>query len=256
MGCNSSKPEKNSSTPGSFKESQNESKQKLTSEQLGNFKGSSSDIGSIDIEVSSSVNVNVSSKDSNHSDFGSECLSNHTTEPVSLVKSNNAENKQEEDRIIGAISKIQRQARRKRAMMAAHAEQQWKMFADLDTQDEAEMLHLAVFMQTLIDLVPSSPENGQSDLNANRLSDVTIDEELRSFSESNKDIDDDKENGIKLSEVVFIDGSKRIAGEEFNIPKGPLSPSLPKEIMEVYKKGGHLGRNSVVKILRAVYKVN
>ena len=31
----------------------------------------------------------------------------------------------------------------------------WKMFTDLDTQDEAETLELAVFMQTLVDLVPT-----------------------------------------------------------------------------------------------------
>jgi len=34
------------------------------------------------------------------------------------------------------------------------AELNWKIFSDLDTQDELEMLNLAVFMKTLIDTVP------------------------------------------------------------------------------------------------------
>ena len=39
------------------------------------------------------------------------------------------------------------------------AELSWKIFSDLDTQDELEMLNLAVFMKTLIDTVPSSTDH-------------------------------------------------------------------------------------------------
>lgn len=56
--------------------------------------------------------------------------------------------------VLLAVSKLQRVARRKKAYRALQLHQQWKLFSDLDTQDEAEMLNLAVFMQTLIEAIP------------------------------------------------------------------------------------------------------
>jgi serine/threonine-protein phosphatase with EF-hand domain len=65
-----------------------------------------------------------------------------------------------ESKTMMAITKIQRQARRNHALRAARAEIHWKLFAELDTKDEAEMLSLAVFMQTLMDLIAKEqPEN-------------------------------------------------------------------------------------------------
>ena len=56
--------------------------------------------------------------------------------------------------VLLAVSKLQRAARRKKAYRALQLHQQWKLFSDLDTQDEAEMLNLAMFMQTLIEAIP------------------------------------------------------------------------------------------------------
>jgi len=56
--------------------------------------------------------------------------------------------------VLLAVSKLQRAARRKKAYRALQLHQQWKLFSDLDTQDEAEMLNLAIFMQTLIEAIP------------------------------------------------------------------------------------------------------
>ena len=60
---------------------------------------------------------------------------------------------------LSAVKTIQRLARQKKALKTALAEHQWKIFADFDTRDEAEMLHLAVFMQSLLDNVPDADGN-------------------------------------------------------------------------------------------------
>lgn len=92
-----------------------------------------------------------------------------------------------------AISKIQRQARRKRAMKAAKAEQQWRLFAELDTQDEVEMLHLAVFMQTLLDLIPTmnKSNSGEPGDNSAKSSSSSVDrDELMLHLNSDSDSSD------------------------------------------------------------------
>eukprot|EP00981_Chlorochromonas_danica_P011473 scaffold4020_cov276-Ochromonas_danica.AAC.1 len=71
------------------------------------------------------------------------------------------ERKGRQETLDKAASRIQRQIRKTHSVRAAKAAQQWKLFADLDTQDEAEMLHLAVFMQTLIDTVPGVTKTDQ-----------------------------------------------------------------------------------------------
>jgi len=55
-----------------------------------------------------------------------------------------------------ASSTIQRASKK---FSQQQAELSWKIFSDLDTQDELEMLNLAVFMKTLIDTVPSSTDH-------------------------------------------------------------------------------------------------
>jgi len=129
-----------------------------------------------------------------------------------------------------AITKIQKQARRKKARKAAHSQQQWKMFADLDVQDEAEMLHLAVFMQTLIDIVPAASTSHQGTSNS-LMSDTPqkiefsggdgmsnpnsifnfnnsqLNSRLLNAENSDSDIESDKSEGIKLHEVVVVTGT-------------------------------------------------
>ena len=90
--------------------------------------------------------------------------------PMIMIGNNNNNNNDDDDDVAGfmelssdfkvnlmvllAVSKLQRAARRKKAYRALQLHQQWKLFSDLDTQDEAEMLNLAIFMQTLIEAIP------------------------------------------------------------------------------------------------------
>ena len=112
MGCSPSKPSKNpvmANSPVELKkqQQQQQSSTNLTSEYLNKFKGANSDNGSIDIEAASSINVNVSSRDSNYSDVGTEVTVNTTTMIKSTIITTNEE-QGEEEKIIGAIGKIQR----------------------------------------------------------------------------------------------------------------------------------------------------
>lgn len=135
-----------------------------------------------------------------------------------------------------AISKIQRQARRKKSVREAHTEQQWKMFANLDVQDEAEMLHLAVFMQTLIDLIPTSPRalNGLRSLNC-------ASSETNIIAESNSptiaaepglngtDYDNNDSEAEQTTEVVLVNSSRKRSksniddSDEYNINSATIT---------------------------------
>ena len=66
----------------------------------------------------------------------------------------------EEQIMRNAAAKIIKQHKRKKSTQAAQDAILWKMFCELDTQDEAETLELAVFMQTLLELVHSADSEG------------------------------------------------------------------------------------------------
>ena len=42
--------------------------------------------------------------------------------------------------------------------------------------------------------------------------------------------------------------------EDYELPKGHLSSTIAAEVVEVYRRGGRLGRDSVHKILRLGYR--
>ena len=135
-----------------------------------------------------------------------------------------------------AISKIQRQARRKKSVREAHTEQQWKMFANLDVQDEAEMLHLAVFMQTLIDLIPTSPRalNGLRSLNCASSETNTITESnspiLAAKLGTDNSIDDSEAE--QTTEVVLVNSSRKRSksniddSDEYNINSATITTGI------------------------------
>lgn len=153
-----------------------------------------------------------------------------------------------EERKLMAISKIQRQARRKSAMSAAKAEQQWKMFADLDTQDEAEMLHLAVFMQTLLDIVPG----------INKIDSGHLKRKLSCEEDGFKDLNEEDDVMISIDDINFnekqvssaLNGSEGIDYSHRDIDMGFVA-----DIISVFRKGGKLSKSTVMKILRRVYKI-
>lgn len=148
-----------------------------------------------------------------------------------------------------AASRIQRQARKKRAMKAANAETQWKLFADIDTQDEAEMLHLAVFMQTLIDTVPGAQKVDQEGLITQLRTDETVDQIK---SPSTRQINED-EGFIKLESIKMTE--KITDKDYFEIGNNEVTPAIAADIVEVYRSGGKLSRASIVKVLRRAYKL-
>lgn len=148
-----------------------------------------------------------------------------------------------------AVARIQNAARRKKALVAAQAHHQWKIFADLDTHDEAEMLHLAVFMQTLIETVPganSKPEKAHL---------------LQQFSEDEPVHDEPQRVTIRLGDVRY----KEVHSKNHSLSQNTLSEydlcdidmdqECVQEVIKIYSEGGRLSRNSVVKILRKVYKI-
>ena len=150
--------------------------------------------------------------------------------------------------VLMAVNRLQRNARKRKAMKVAHKEQQWKMFADLDTQDEAEMLHLAVFMQTLIDSVPGS--NTKADAQA------TIDT-LVSGNESDAEPEEDELKSIRLESIEITEGVGRSQrfDQEYELPSSRIDSAACAEIVNVLRHGGTIGRKTVVKILRRTYKL-
>lgn len=153
-----------------------------------------------------------------------------------------------------AANKIRRLAQRKKALQVAQAENQWKIFADLDTKDEAEMLHLAVFMQTLIDTVPGAAA-GRSEKSKLR--------EVLSVDENDPDVHKDELSTmtIKLGDVKYKEVHARHHSlstnnmKEYDLCDIDLDAECVQEVLNIYRLGGRLSRNSVVKILRKTYRL-
>eukprot|EP01031_Cornospumella_fuschlensis_P041199 gene41199-50274_t len=139
-----------------------------------------------------------------------------------------------------AASKIQRHARRTRAMRSALREQQWRLFADLDTQDEAEMLQLAVFMQTLIDTVPHAGGHGKG---------AGGGEALRSEETASPQAQLDGELHITLDSIQMSlpPSAKQPAGSEggvFEIGTREVDRDLAYDLVEAVRGGVRLSRAS------------
>lgn len=142
---------------------------------------------------------------------------------------------------ISSVKKIQRSVRRKIAMKRCDIEHQWKVFNDLHNCDEAEMLHLAFFMQTLMDKVPGADKWDSSRLVTN------LDE-------------DDPQTSIKLqvievSEEIELHGNKDYTN--FTIKNNKeIDEHVLAEIIEVYKRpNGALDSHLLNRILRRAYKI-
>eukprot|EP01041_Mallomonas_annulata_P005264 gene5264-10533_t len=136
---------------------------------------------------------------------------------------------------VRAALKIQRQARRRSAWRVAQSENQWKLFNDLDTRDEADMLGLAIFMQTLLDSVP-----GTGDL----------------VSTLQSDDDDEQTSGISIESIrISAAGGLSLGNcQDYDLPKGDLTTAVAMDIVQLYRTGGRLSLKSVQKILRVNYK--
>jgi len=130
-----------------------------------------------------------------------------------------------------------------KALKVAQREQQWKLFSDLDTQDEAEMLHLAVFMQTLIDSVAAT---GKESGFKSTLSDDDYEEEEEEKGFNAIDLDH-----ISIAETVGA-GNKDV---ELDLSGSKIDARMCEAIVECYRHGRKLSRKTIVKILRRAYKM-
>jgi diadenosine tetraphosphatase ApaH/serine/threonine PP2A family protein phosphatase/Ca2+-binding EF-hand superfamily protein len=139
-----------------------------------------------------------------------------------------------------AIKLIQRLARQKRAYRTAISEHQWKIFADFDTRDEAEMLHLAVFMQSLIDNIPDSAVNDQWESSG-----TNTDDNPDHFIEA---------NSINL-EIATISDHVHGDYKDYDVGKSNITKEVAMQIIEVYKKDGRLSVKLVMKLLRTAYRM-
>ena len=150
---------------------------------------------------------------------------------------------------LSAIKTIQRLARQKKALRAALAEHQWKIFADFDTRDEAEMLHLAVFMQSLLDNVPDADgairiggvDQQLSNLNINSNTDDADDVIIQADSRS-----------LEIAELAdCVHGNC----EDYDVGKANITKEVAMQVVEVYRKGGRLSVKLVMKLLRTAYRM-
>lgn len=142
--------------------------------------------------------------------------------------------------VIQAALKLQKQARRRRESKRLLKEMQWKLFAELDTQNESEMVHLAVFFQILIDYVPTT----------------TLFKPLKMSSRECLEIDQRESGGISL-ECIQLEDISHIHGDyqNYNIGKSPITIEMAAEIIEVYRRGGKLHTHTMMRILRSVYRL-
>lgn len=137
-----------------------------------------------------------------------------------------------------AAMRIQRQIRRKVAYKNAQSDNQWKLFSELDTRDEADMLTLANFMQTLLDTVPGTDlENS-----------LSAEDEDGSHLERGI-------SGISMDTIKISAATPQISNaNDFDLPKGDITLAVAADIVQVYRQGGKLSLKSVQKILRSNYK--
>jgi len=143
-------------------------------------------------------------------------------------------------RTLRQVQSFRRAPSKKRLSAGDH---QWKLFTDLDLQDEKEMLDLAVFLQTLVDFVPGL---GRTD--------------STKYLEGNEDdegdlIDDELQlKNIVITEVDLDD----FDGDPGNymLPKSDINFDICRTLVKLFKIGGRLNPKSIRKILRESYKLN
>ena len=152
---------------------------------------------------------------------------------------------------LSAVKTIQRLARQKKALKTALAEHQWKIFADFDTRDEAEMLHLAVFMQSLLDNVPDADGNKPGGMD-NALWENSTNNASSSIDDSEEVIIQADSRSLEIAELAdCVHGDCR----DYDIGKANITKEVAMQVVEVYRKGGRLSVKLVMKLLRTAYRM-
>ena len=130
-----------------------------------------------------------------------------------------------------------------------------QIFNDLDTQDEADMLNLASFMQTLLDWNTSANDTEVDSSPTQKA--LTLQDSDTEDHEGSK-VRLKRDGSIRTAQLnsVSVHSSHQVYGNsaDFSIPKGPLNSKVAQDIISVYKNKGHLSLKSIQKILRFSYK--
>jgi serine/threonine-protein phosphatase with EF-hands len=152
-----------------------------------------------------------------------------------------------------AIKIIQRLARQKKAFRSAIREHQWKIFADFDTRDEAEMLHLAVFMQSLLDNVPDADGKVAGNDTLWEGSGTSVDGASVDGSIDGSDILVEADS--KSLEIATIGDHVHGDYRDYDVGKSNITKEVAMQIIEVYRKDGRLSVKLVMKLLRTAYRM-
>ena len=155
-----------------------------------------------------------------------------------------------DDEESSAIRKIQKSLRRTKALDKANAENHWRFFAQVDTLEENETLQLTDFMRNLVKLVPGVKE-------------IQDEDELRSSAGGQAHIvlddiivEDDIHKQEREDTEREIGKLKVDPNSKFVMKKGPITSELPNSLKELFRPPniGHIESESLVKLLRKVYK--
>jgi serine/threonine-protein phosphatase with EF-hand domain len=153
------------------------------------------------------------------------------------------------EELANSAVKIQKLVRRKSSRTQLRIAVEWKIFNDIDLQDEAQMLMLANFMQTLLDTKLTDPEYTTS-----TKSPLEESASLQKMAETHQA---DPTLCVADINLSFNEGSTKMSGKNtmnFTIKKGPITVETVKDVLELYKKGGKLSQLSLQNILRQAYK--
>eukprot|EP00603_Paraphysomonas_imperforata_P002873 CAMPEP_0114426234 /NCGR_PEP_ID=MMETSP0103-20121206/7681_1 /TAXON_ID=37642 ORGANISM="Paraphysomonas imperforata, Strain PA2" /NCGR_SAMPLE_ID=MMETSP0103 /ASSEMBLY_ACC=CAM_ASM_000201 /LENGTH=849 /DNA_ID=CAMNT_0001595165 /DNA_START=186 /DNA_END=2735 /DNA_ORIENTATION=- len=157
-----------------------------------------------------------------------------------------------------AIVRMQKLFRQRKEWKRVIEEREWKIFNDLDTQDEADMLNLASFMQTLLDWNTQTNDDGSDNFDSpSQKALVQQDSDTEDYPSTAK-ARMKRDVSVRTAQLnsVSVHSSHQVYGnsDDFSIPKGPLNSKVAKDIISVYKNKGHLSLKSIQKILRFSYK--
>ena len=130
-----------------------------------------------------------------------------------------------------------------RQMMSdSMANEQWKLFTELDLHGEAEQIQLAGFLNSLVHAFDRRTERSL----IYQLEGLDGDEDEKEGSVG----------GLERPSAEKVTPCPAPKALEFGpLPKGPISPATATAIIDVYRRGGRLSAKAVKKVLRDVYKV-
>jgi len=156
--------------------------------------------------------------------------------------------RQMSERELAAIQKIQKGLRRSKALKRAHAENQWKIFADLDTRDESDTLHLASFMQTLLDKVPGGA--GGIDAETTRRLSTKDEDQL-----SKEGGGGEQQQHIDMNQIeVMVDAHVHGEKDNFECPHD-ITPQVASAVLDLFRANGRLSLKSVQRIMKQTYRI-